>query len=1565
MPVLVYIIRFVRYLFRVLVGILVVAGVLFYLPPVQAWLGAKACELAESAIGIPVEVRKLRIVFPFNLRLEGVAVSDHSLKVEHLTLKTSISRLLDGNLSADELALGGVQMRSGDLLDGVVLDGTVGTVRVKAKRWDLSSRTLLVNDLQLGQADVQLSLRDTSEVSQDTSSASFLKEITLVRGGLRDVRFSLRMPDGGVRLFADIDTLLVRRAEIGLQEKKYNVREVALAAPALFFALENDSVQGGRPDSLSLFLRGSRLLARSVRVDLDEGLYHLDGLRYAAQEIAYHANQKPPLDGFDPEHLTLASVFLETGVLGMERGKYVARVNRMNVCERNGIYINKVEGEALYREGEGLVADLVVQTPHSHIRINGKLRDYLWNGEGIDGESMFVYDIKVGYRDMRMLSSLFMGMPGGSLPARDLLAGGRMTGKGRVLTLHGTEALLPGVFRLSANGSFDFEKEAVSGNLLTEGTDLNRLLPWMMGQGDEGQEAGGGLRFPRDLRLQAGVQGRGDNYKLVAELTDSIGKVGLEGAYNARNESYDARLVLDSLWVNNYYALDSVTDVSAELQLSGRGTDFYDSRTQMALDFSLKRIGFHRGQLRSIRSQAQLESNQVHVELEANNLLLNMDAQLDAQLYRAKPIVADLSLDIWDADLKAVGLVNENPDQPFGVSLNARLEEDMTSVALQTGDFSFFFDGRSHFSLLQKQITELAALLQTQLAERDPDQGKLKKLFPEAQLLFRAGGNNIINYILKERTSLSPGKVGLQLKTSPETGISGEGYCYALQAAEEFTLDTLLLRIVQDSLGIGIFTSFVNSPDNPSYSFRAQLNTLLSDHEGKVRVYMRDSEGNVGVNLGLHGRMQGNGYHVSFYPNEPIVAFRQMQLNRDNEIWIRQEDGRIFADVRMRETDEGNSAISITSNDSTQAEQDLSFSVAHVDVADVVRSFPFLPDIGGILDATVSIRKRNRLRFSIDSRLQDGLFNGMDLGDIALRGGYMPDSLFDTHSVAAQLTRNGERMVSVAAKFRSESSELLSSLVTVHGIPLELFNGFVPDYKTNFYGTLAGALSAVGTLENPVINGELHFDSSHVVIPAASLHLALDTQKIYVRDNVLHFQDYGIYASGEEPFRIEGTVSVEDFSAMPVADLTLEADNYQLINRRKRDRNTLLLGKLVVGLNTTVKGPLDHLRMRGNMHILGATDLTYIMENSPLTVEDQLNEQLTFVDFSDTLSAANLPDSLAAFAAYRPSTLDMLLQLTIDPTVRMRVELTRDGESYVDLEGGGNLTLQATPLNDLSLNGRYSLNSGSLKYAFSMIPLKEFALQSGSYVAWNGNLMNPSLHLTAVETIRSTVTDEDNQSRGVNFEISINLSNTLENLSVSFDIAAPQDAAMQEELNALTAEERSKQAITTLAMGTYTGSSGGGLRVNDALNSLLQSQINSLAGNVLKSTDLSIGMNSYSSDGTGGQSTEYTYKFARRFWNNRIRVVIGGTITQGANTANQGESFIDNISIEYNIDEVGTKSARIYYNKNYESILEGEIIKTGAGFVYRKKLNTLRELLPWHKFRRKESEETENDEKQE
>ena len=423
---------------------------------------------------------------------------------------------------------------------------------------------------------------------------------------------------------------------------------------------------------------------------------------------------------------------------------------------------------------------------------------------------------------------------------------------------------------------------------------------------------------------------------------------------------------------------------------------------------------------------------------------------------------------------------------------------------------------------------------------------------------------------------------------------------------------------------------------------------------------------------------------------------------------------------------------------------------------------------------------------------------------------------------------------------------------------------------------------------------------------------------------------------GKTPFTINGEVDFSDLERTAV-NLKMHAENYELLNA-PRTKRAMVYGKMYVDFNATLRGPVEELVMRGNMNILGKTNVTYVLKDSPLTVNDRLGDMVTFVNFNDTTSVEESSVQQISLGG-----MDVAMTMHIDQAVQARVDLVPDGSNYMLLEGGGDLSFQYTPQGDMLLTGRYSLMSGEMKYQIPIIPLKTFNIQNGSYVEWTGNIMNPQLNITATERVRASVGEDGKTSRIVGFDVGIALSQSLENLGLAFTLSAPEDASVQDQLNAMSVEERGKLAVTMLVTGMYMaeGNSTGGFNVNNALNSFLQSEISNIAG---KALDINVGMETVDDADSGGKRTDYNFQFAKRFWNNRFRIVVGGKVSTGS-TVQQDETFIDNVSIEYRLDNSGTRYVKLFHDKNYESVLEGEIIETGVGIVLRKKMSHLGELF--------------------
>ena len=392
----------------------------------------------------------------------------------------------------------------------------------------------------------------------------------------------------------------------------------------------------------------------------------------------------------------------------------------------------------------------------------------------------------------------------------------------------------------------------------------------------------------------------------------------------------------------------------------------------------------------------------------------------------------------------------------------------------------------------------------------------------------------------------------------------------------------------------------------------------------------------------------------------------------------------------------------------------------------------------------------------------------------------------------------------------------------------------------------------------------------------------------------------------------------------------------------KQKKESVAYGKMFVNFFARLNGNLEKLSLRGRLDVLGSTDLNYVLLDSPLSTDNQMDELVKFTDFSDTTQTVVIrPESDA---------LDLDVQLNIDEGAHVRCALNAEQTNYVDLLGGGDLRLRMGA-DGLNLTGRYTINSGTMKYSLPVIPLKTFTLAQGSYVEFTGQPDNPTLNITATERHRAAVSNEgDGQSRNVMFDCGVVITQTLENMGLAFTISAPEDMQVQNELNSMSQEQRGKLAVTMLTTGMYLADGNtSAFSMNSALSSFLQSEINNITSGALKTVDLQVGLDN-TTNAAGQSHTDYSFSFAKRFWNNRLSVQIGGKVSTGAEMEGQQQSFFDNVTMEYRLSPTSNKYVKLFYNQNVYDWLEGYTGEYGGGFVWKRKLDKLTDIF--HKTRR-------------
>ena len=169
----------------------------------------------------------------------------------------------------------------------------------------------------------------------------------------------------------------------------------------------------------------------------------------------------------------------------------------------------------------------------------------------------------------------------------------------------------------------------------------------------------------------------------------------------------------------------------------------------------------------------------------------------------------------------------------------------------------------------------------------------------------------------------------------------------------------------------------------------------------------------------------------------------------------------------------------------------------------------------------------------------------------------------------------------------------------------------------------------------------------------------------------------------------------------------MRARNFLLINS-KQESKSVAFGKAFVNFFARLQGPLEEMKMRGRLDVLGNTDMTYILLDSPLSTDNRLNELVKFTDFNDsTQTVVTRP---------MPNGLDVDLNINVSQGAHIVCDLNVDQTNYIDLLGGGDLRMKYNS-EGINLTGRYTLSNGEMKYSLPVIPLKTFTIKDGSLLA--------------------------------------------------------------------------------------------------------------------------------------------------------------------------------------------------------------------------------------------------------
>ncbi len=996
-----------------------------------------------------------------------------------------------------------------------------------------------------------------------------------------------------------------------------------------------------------------------------------------------------------------------------------------------------------------------------------------------------------------------------------------------------------------------------------------------------------------------------ENLSLVADG----GRIVARGQVDLERQGYSVSARVLNFPVGDFLPRDSLGVVTLFATVRGAGFDPVGGmRARARID--VRRLDWKSYDLHDVTLSASVDGGRFEADVSSANELLSME-------------------------LSAAGL----------------LSREHTEAWVRTGDLSVDIFSPLPIDSLVRASTMVNTEVRRQLGARHFSADSLQSAFPDIRLTARAGRQNFLSEIAR-----ASGVDFAELRADVSTV---EGSRFEVDArvtgftAAKVVLDTISFMARRNGAALDYGLRMAG---------RRSRNALVGDHLGLVEVsgsvggnelsvdvLQQNRRGETGFRFGALATLRDSVLNVRMTPLDPVLAYEQWTVDGAGmggdwlEVGL---DGALRADLQLTGTTPGEyiNLSSATLADTPDAA--LRLDAAGLDIAAALGLFPTMPQsFGGLFfsDATFGLLREEGRRniVAIGSVGVEGLsYGGRRVADVEAQVDFQSGA-----SGAMELEANLllDRTVGISAK-GTYIGEQMDFALDIPQFPLRLVEGFVPsEAGVRFAGNLDGHVGVRGTAAEPLLAGEVGFVDASAYVGMTGTTLRISPERITLDGRTLAFNDIGIIAPNNRKLTLGGTFDLTD-TGRPRADMTIRTDNFQLVNSTHIG-GSQVYGNAAFDADITLRGPLSSLSVRGDVDLLSSTDIVYIMRNRS-RVRDEKQHIVEFVEFADSLYTA-APD-VAAVTGLKPR-IDMLVGVNIADGLEATLSLDEQNENRVELIGGGDLTFSMNTQGDVRLSGRYELSGGTVYYRPPMIAQKVFAVQRGSYVEWTGTAANPEFHVSATQSMEVELTYDDGPGEQVDFDISVDISGTLGRMDMRFDLAAPSNLAIQNQLLGMDAEERMRQSLTLLLYGQYTGpgvsSKGASFDARRQIADFISREVNQWARNNLRGVDFSMGIDRRTDGISGGTHTDYSYSVSKSLFSDRVKLSVGGSVSDNATGDNFAGNLLEDVSLEYRINDRGTMLLKLYHYNTRESILEGEVTETGGGFIMRKKVNKIGDIF--------------------
>ncbi len=549
---------------------------------------------------------------------------------------------------------------------------------------------------------------------------------------------------------------------------------------------------------------------------------------------------------------------------------------------------------------------------------------------------------------------------------------------------------------------------------------------------------------------------------------------------------------------------------------------------------------------------------------------------------------------------------------------------------------------------------------------------------------------------------------------------------------------------------------------------------------------------------------------------------------------------------------------------------------------------------------------------------------------------------------------DGDRVCATAHGGYTLSKNYFDLLFNIDRTSVGFLNFYLKDAVKDIKGTASGKLRLYGEVPDIKMDANLGVNPTTFTIRQTLVDYEfVGGDTIYITPDNIVFGDMKFKDRNGHVGNFYGNISHDMFSGLGL-NVKFRMNN-QLVYDMNVVESPMYYGTLYATGDLLIAGTTNNVELTINAKTSRDYPSTFYI--LPLERSDfSSNNFVHFVNKNGKVEELDLEELLSSVTA------SVNVEITDNSTINVVVNSQTGNQMTV--KGKGNLSLDVNRSGDLSIQGKYQIESGVYNFSFENILNKRFEINRGSIITWDGgDPYNALLDISATYKLKASLYDlvsgtsgaynTSDLKRRVPVNCNLLLSGRMSSPDINFKIEIPSTTNSSQYIfdqYVSTDEEMNRQAFSLLLANRFyaidDGSNGMGSTssyLGTTASELISNQISSR----LSQNKYNIGIGLNYRPGDEVQNEEYEVSFSTQLFDNNV--LLSGNLGYGRDVTEEGNgNFIGDFDVEVKLNKKGNLRAKAYTHSNNDVVYETSPTTQGIGIAYGDQFNTFSDL--WNKY---------------